>query len=120
MNSNASATVEGFVTHDPVVKKTKTGKDLCTFSIAIRHYAASGVESKVSFLDVETWEKLALFCGENIRKGKRIIVMGALRQERWQGTDGKELAKIVIVGNKIRLITSTSNDKEEEAQPKAS
>ena len=39
MSSFTAATVEGFVTQPPVFKKTKTGKSLCTFSLAIRHYS---------------------------------------------------------------------------------
>jgi single-stranded DNA-binding protein len=34
MRNYATATIEGFVTHDPVLKTTKTGKALSTFSLA--------------------------------------------------------------------------------------
>ena len=59
MLNYTAATIEGFVTHPPVIKKTKTGKSLCTFSIAVNHYSSPDAEPRVSFIDVETWEKVA-------------------------------------------------------------
>jgi single-strand DNA-binding protein len=110
--SYTAATVEGFVTQSPVVRKTKTGKNICSFSLAVRHYSAPDAEPKVSFMDVETWEKLADMCSENVDKGKRLMVIGSLRQDRWEGKDGKPQSKIKLVGNQIRFLDSIKSDKE--------
>ncbi|GAH80072.1 unnamed protein product, partial [marine sediment metagenome] len=76
MHNYASATVEGFVTHPPEIKTTKTGKSVCSFSIAVNHYSNPDSAPKVSFIDIETWEKMAEHCSKNITKGKRIIIIG--------------------------------------------
>lgn len=104
--SYTAATVEGFVTQSPVMRKTKTGKSICSFSLAVRHYAAPDTEPKVSFMDVETWEKLADMCSESVDKGKRLMVIGTLRQDRWEGKDGKPQSKIKLVGSTIRFLDS--------------
>jgi single-strand DNA-binding protein len=101
MRNYAGATVEGFVTRNPSIRKTKTGKNVCNFSIAINHYSKEDSDSKVSYIDVETWEKLAEICSGSITKGKRIMIAGALRQDRWEGKDGKSESRIKIVGNEI-------------------
>ena len=110
MSSYTAATVEGFVTQSPVFKKTKTGKSLCTFSLAIRHYSQPDEEPKVSFMDVETWEKAADICNERIEKGKRVMVIGSLRQDRWEGKDGKAQSKIKLVGNTVRFLDQAKRD----------
>lgn len=106
MQNFSNATIEGFVTHDPQSKTTKTGKSLCTFALAINHYSKSDEPPKVSFIEVETWEKIADFCSRNITKGKRIMVMGSLRQDRWEDDKGKIQSRLKIVGNEVRFLES--------------
>ena len=108
--SYTAATVEGHVTADPTLFKTKTGKDVCTFSIAVNH--GSEPDSKVSFIDVETWEKLAEACAKNISKGKRVMAIGTLRQDRWEGKDGRPASKLKVVATQIRFIEKQSKAEE--------
>ena len=106
MRNLTTVTIEGFATRDPLLKKTKTGKSVCTFSIAVNHSSKDDVDQKVSYLDVETWERLAEICSGNITQGRRIMVHGELRQDRWEGKDGKTRSRIKIVGNEIRFLES--------------
>ena len=106
MLNYAAATVEGFVTHDPQAKTTKTGKSLCTFALAINHYSKSDEPPRVSFIEVETWEKVADICSKNISKGKRILVTGSLRQDRWEDERGKMQSRLKIVGNEVIFLGS--------------
>lgn len=115
MQNYASATIEGFVTHEPQLKTTKTGKSVCTFSIAVNHYSKSEEPPRVSFIEVETWEKVAEFCSKSISKGKRIMVIGTLRQDRWESEDGTSRSRIKIVGNEIRFLESKKNQDEPQA-----
>ena len=89
MSNYTAATVEGHVTHEPIIRTTKTGKNVCLFSIAINHYSSPDTPPKVSFIDIETWEKLADMCAKNISKGKHVMIIGTLKQDRWEGKDGR-------------------------------
>jgi len=109
MQNYATATIEGFVTHDPTVKKTKTGKSLCSFSLAVNHYSKKDEAPRVSYIDVETWEKIADSCSKNINKGKRVIIIGAIRQDRWENDDGKVQSRLKIIGNEVRILESKKN-----------
>jgi single-strand DNA-binding protein len=97
-------TIEGNATRDPVIKKTTTGKDVCNFTLAVHHYSKEDDEPKVSYIDVETWDKLAGICSSGISKGKRVMVVGTLRQDRWEGKDGKKQSRIKIIGKEVRLL----------------
>ena len=112
MNNYTAATVEGFVTHEPIMRKTKNGKVLCLFSVAINHYSAPDTPPRVSYLDVETWERFADVCAKHVSKGKRVMVMGSLRHDRWEGKDGKMQSKIIMVGREIRFLDSGRVEKE--------
>ena len=99
-----TTTIEGNATREPVLKKTKTGKNVCHFTLAVHHYSKEDDEPKVSFIDVETWDKLADICSSAITKGKRVMVVGTLRQDRWEGQDGKKQSRLKIVGKEVRFL----------------
>lgn len=104
MNNFNSATIEGYVTHDPRVKETKTGKSVCTFAVAMNHYSEADSASRVSYIDIETWDKLADVCSKNLSKGKRVMVHGKIRQDRWEGKEGRVQSRIIVVGREVRFL----------------
>jgi single-strand DNA-binding protein len=57
----------------------------------------------VSFFDVETWAKLAENCYNHGRKGRGVRVVGRLKQERWNGPDGKPRSKVAIVAEHVEF-----------------
>lgn len=113
MYNSTNTTLEGFVTQDPVMKQTKSGKSVSNFGIACRHYPSGSDEARVSFYDVECWEGLAKVVSEKVKKGKRLMIFGYLKQDRWEGSDGKNRSKVVVVANTIRALSSLSDKKDE-------
>jgi single-strand DNA-binding protein len=61
------------------------------------------MEKEVSFFNVETWAKLAESAGNLGRKGRGVRVVGRLKQERWNGPDGKAQSKVIIVAEHIEF-----------------
>jgi len=112
MNNYAGATIEGFITHEPVIKQTKTGKSLCQFSLAVNHYTKEDDSPKVSYVDVETWNKTADICSKYLSKGRHIMVIGNLRQDRWENKEGKFQSKIKIIGNEVIFLDNSKESKE--------
>ena len=104
MTPYSFATVEGFATCDPEVRTTKTQKKVATFSISIPHYSKSDEPPRVSFVDIEGWERVADDIELDIKKGQRVMVIGTLRQDRWETEAGKMNSRIKIVAQEIRLI----------------
>lgn len=109
-----TTTIEGRVTHEPILRVTKTGKSVCVFCVAFKHYSSLDSQPYVSFIDIETWEKLAEICVKNITKGKPVLVIGTLKQDRWEGKDGKNQSKIKLVGKEIRFLDTGKQGKEDE------
>ena len=105
MNSLNSVLIEGNLTRDPEYRETAKGTALCTFSIASNRFFKQGeeTEKEVSFFDVETWAKLAESCRNMGSKGRGVRVVGRLKQDRWNGNDGKALSKISIVADHVEF-----------------
>jgi single-strand DNA-binding protein len=63
----------------------------------------SGMEKEVGFFDVESWSKLAEHCYNQGRKGRGVRVVGRLKQDRWNGTDGKPHSRVAIVAEHVEF-----------------
>ena len=66
----------GRLTADPKAKTSKSGKAVTTFSLAIDGGKEENGESKVTFIDCESWENLAVACAKYFHKGDLV-------QARW-------------------------------------
>jgi single-strand DNA-binding protein len=105
MNNLNSIIIEGNMVRDPLFRSTAKGTPLCTFSIASNRFykQGSGLESEVSFFDVETWSDLAESCHDMGHKGRGVKVVGRLKQDRWNGPDGKQRSRVSIVAEHVEF-----------------
>jgi single-strand DNA-binding protein len=97
--------IEGNLTCDPETKHLANGTQVCNFSIASdRSYRQNeSTEKEVSYFDVEAWAILLLACAENLKKGRGVRVVGRLKQDRWNDTEGKPRSRIVIVAEHVEF-----------------
>ena len=105
LSSLNSIILEGNLTADPVMKQTPNGHNVTTFSVASNRFykKEDETEKEVSFFDIETWSRLAQTCGEVLKKGRGVRVVGRLSQHRWTDADGKPRSKIVIVAEHVEF-----------------
>lgn len=71
----------GRLTKDIEVQKTRTGKDICYFSLAIKE------KDDVAYIDCVAWEQTANFLNQFCHKGTMVAVDGkiTLRERERQG-----------------------------------
>ena len=105
MNSLNSIIVEGNLTRDPVLSATPKGTSVCTFSVASNRFYRQNEEQQreVSFFDVETWARLAEVCGEQLKKGRGVRVVGRLRQDRWTDGENRPHSRVKIVAEHVEF-----------------
>jgi len=102
-----NVTLVGRLTKDPEVKTTTTGKDTCSFSIAVDRPSK---EKTADFISCVAWEKNAELIGKYLTKGSRIGIIGAIQSRSWEGTDGKRIYVTEVLVNRIEFI-DTKKDK---------
>jgi single-strand DNA-binding protein len=105
MNNLNSILIEGNLVRDPVYKSTPKGTPVCTFSLASNRFYKqdSETEKEVSFFEVETWSKLAENCHTLGSKGRGVRVVGRLKQQRWNDTEGNPQSKVMIVAEHVEF-----------------
>jgi single-strand DNA-binding protein len=101
----------GNLTKNPEFKETKSGKSVCTFSIAINNK----VNNTVTYLDVETWNKSAENCSRFLSKGRKVLIEGRLQLNTWQSQSGEPRNKIFCIAD---LVTFLDKSEVKDAQLK--
>lgn len=105
MNNPNSILVEGNLTKDPELRYTPKGTAACSFTVAVNRSYKQDEEwvKEVSFFDVSAWARLAEICGEYLKKGRGVRVVGRLKQERWETPEGEKRSKVVIYAEHVEF-----------------
>ena len=89
----------GNLTRDPEVRYTQNGNAVASFTIAVN--SGFGDNKRTDFVPIVVWRKLAETCGNNLTKGRRVLVEGSLNIRSYEAKDGsgKRYATEVIAQN---------------------
>ena len=108
MNNLNSILIEGNLVKDPMLRSTPKGTQVCTMRLASNRFfkqnsQEANFEKEVSFFDVESWSKLAESCHSKGKKGRGVRVVGRLKEDRWNGVDGKPHSRVTIVAEHVEF-----------------
>jgi single-strand DNA-binding protein len=67
-------------------------------------------QKEVSFFEVTTWSRLAEVCGEYLKKGRGVRVVGRLKQDRWTSPEGQGRSKVQIVAEHVEFKPQQKKD----------
>ena len=99
----------GNLTRDPELRYTPDGMAICNFGIAVndsfRRASEGDGKDETMFIDVATFRKQAENCGQYLKKGRRVLVEGRLRLERWQAQDGANRSKHTVSANVVQFLS---------------
>ena len=118
MNNLNSILIEGNLVKDPLLRSTPKGTHVCVMSLASNRYYKhdSNFQKEVSFFEIESWSKLAEACYNKGRKGRGVRIIGRLKQDRWNGADGRPHTKISIIAEQVEFRPDCKKDVRGEAQ----
>ena len=105
MNSLNSILLEGNLVKDPELTHTPKGIPLCNFTIASTEFFKRNdeYEKEVSYFDITARDKLAEVCGKYLKKGRGVRIVGKLKQDRWNDTDGTEQSRVYVVADHVEF-----------------
>lgn len=115
MTDTNVVSIVGRLTGDCEISKGANGNTFGRFCIAVnRSYQANGEwHDESSFFDCSMFGDICSIKGPYLQKGKRVSVVGSLRQSRWE-KDGKKFSKVEILVNQIQFLDSFSSAKRPE------
>jgi single-strand DNA-binding protein len=114
MPSFNSVTLLGNLTRDPELRYTPQGVAVCEFALAVnRRFTKKGGEQvdEVAYVDVVCWNRLAEVAADFLVKGRAVLLLGRLVQDRWEDeSSGQKRSKIRVVAEILQFLGSGSKD----------
>lgn len=106
----------GRLTKDASVKQVNNF-NVIEVSLACNRSAKKGEQwvDEVSYFEASYFTK-GTKMADMLKKGTQIAIDGSLKQDRWQGKDGKNASRIVIVADNLQILGGKSNGQQQENQ----
>ncbi|WP_322513287.1 single-stranded DNA-binding protein [Chloroflexus sp.] len=104
---------------DPEVKQVGNGVSFCRFNLATNRPGSNDEQGKrtseTEWTTVEAWERLAELCGNYLQKGRRVMVMGSLRTDKWQDSEsGQTRWRTYVRADEVIFLDNGAGKQEEE------
>lgn len=100
-------TIIGNLTRDPETRTTSTGKDVCSFAVAVNR---RGKDAEADYFRVSVWDKLADNCQRYLAKGRKVAVTGPVSIGTYDGKDGKTHANLEVTARDVEFLTPRGDD----------
>jgi len=91
----------GRLTRDPEVRYTPKGTAVASFSIAVN--TGFGDNKRADFVPIVVWDKLAEVCGNNLTKGRNVLVEGRLQISEYE-KDGQKRRTTEVVAQNVEFL----------------
>ena len=103
----------GNLTADPELKQTPSGISVVTFNIAInrRYQSKNAVEGQqtADFISIVAWRQTAEFVSRYFKKGKPILVCGALQSRSYTDSQGNKRYVTEVVADEVGFVENKSD-----------
>ena len=103
----------GNLTADPELKQTPSGISVVSFTIAInRRYQSKNAgegQQTADFISIVAWRQTAEFVSRYFKKGKPILVCGALQSRSYTDTQGNKRYVTEVVADEVGFVENKSD-----------
>lgn len=93
---------------DPVVKETKNGSGMTTFTLATsrrwKDEATDTLKEETDWHRIVTWGRLSEQCGKYLQRGSPVHVEGMLRARKYEPTPGEERTIYEVHADEVRFL----------------
>ena len=110
-----SLTIIGNVTRDPELRSTTSGKNVCSFTVAVNRRKKVEGQPDADFFRVSAWEQLGDVCQKFITKGKKVCVIGSVGVHTYTNQKGETVANLEVLAREVEFLSP--RQEEAPAQP---
>lgn len=99
----------GRLTKDPEIRKTSTGKSVCSFSVACNRKRKRDEDSQADFVNCVAWEQSADYLTQYGHKGDIISVIGRVQSRKYDDAEGRTVFVQEVSCTDVSLLKSNEN-----------
>lgn len=108
-------TIIGNCTKDPELRTTPTGKNVCTFTVAVNRRKKVEGQPEADFFRVSAWDQLGENCQKYLTKGKKVCVVGSVGVHVYTNQKGEAAANLEVLARDVEFLSP--KQEETPAQP---
>ncbi len=106
-----SVVLIGRLTRDPELRTTTTGKNVCSFSIAVnKKFKPQDGSPDADFFNIVAWNKDADYVVNYLTKGRLVAVEGRLQARKYTASDGSNREVVEIVAESVQGLDRPRDD----------
>ena len=102
-------TIMGRLTANPEIRRTNSGKAVCSFTIAVDK---PGKDSGASFIPCVAWEKTAEFIEKYFSKGSLLALEGRVESRQYETNDGQKRTVVELVVSQTHFCEKKKDNEE--------
>ncbi len=106
-----SVVLVGRLTRDPELRTTSTGKNVCSFSIAVtKRIKPTDGSPDADFFNIVAWGNQADYVTNYLTKGRLVAVEGRLQSRKYTTNDGANREVVEVVANSVQGLDRPRDD----------
>ena len=94
----------GNLTRDPDTRTTQSGKQVCSFNVAVNRRGNVNSD-QADFFHVQAWNQLADVCGKYLGKGRKVAVIGRVSLNQYTDRNGAARAEMVVDADEVEFLS---------------
>jgi single-strand DNA-binding protein len=95
----------GNLVRDPELRTTTTGKDVCSFTVAVNRRNKKEGEPDADFFRVTAWNERGKLCEQYLSKGKKVSVVGSVSVNVYTKNDGTAAASLEVNAEDVEFLS---------------
>ena len=117
-NSINSVVLAGRITKEPELRKTQSGKSVCSFTLACDRPKAKDGESSADFISCVAWNQSADYLCTYAHIGDLIGVTGSIQTRSYDDQSGQRRYMTEVLVNRLMILSSVSRQQEQSQEKK--
>ena len=115
-NSINSVVLAGRITKEPELRKTQSGKSVCSFVIACDRPKTKDGESAADFISCVAWNQSADYLCAYAHTGDLIGIQGSIQTRSYDDQSGQRRYVTEVLANRLTILSSVSRQSNQQNQ----
>lgn len=99
-------TIIGNLTKEPELRTTNTGKEVCSFTVAVnRRKTPNNQEPGADYFRVSAWEERGRTCNKYLHKGSKVCVVGTVSVRPYTNNQGEPAANLEVKADDVEFLS---------------
>ena len=102
-------TIIGNLTKEPELRTTTTGKEVCSFTVAVnRRKTPNNQNPGTDYFRVSAWGERGKTCQKYLKKGNKVCVVGTVSVRPYTANNGDAAANLEVNAEDVEFLTPKS------------